>query len=65
MSKVSPSKYDPVGGIFGALDAIQEATGVEQVNAIGYCIGSVVNPPSANKYYHYTNTEVPGSYVKG
>jgi polyhydroxyalkanoate synthase len=22
-------------------------------------IAGVVNPPSANKYYHYTNTEVP------
>ena len=29
-------------GIFGALDAIQEATGVEQVNAIGYCIGGTL-----------------------
>ncbi len=23
-------------------------------------IAGVVNPPAANKYYHYTNTEVPG-----
>ncbi len=29
-------------GIFGALDAIQEATGVQQVNAIGYCIGGTL-----------------------
>ncbi len=29
-------------GIFGALDAIQAATGVEQVNAIGYCIGGTL-----------------------
>ncbi len=29
-------------GIFSALDAIQAATGVEQVNAIGYCIGGTL-----------------------
>jgi polyhydroxyalkanoate synthase len=29
-------------GIFGALDAVQQATGVEQVNAIGYCIGGTL-----------------------
>lgn len=29
-------------GIFGALDAVQAATGVEQVNVIGYCIGGTL-----------------------
>ncbi len=29
-------------GIFGALGAIHKATGVEQVNAIGYCIGGTL-----------------------
>lgn len=29
-------------GIFSALDAVQEATAVEQVNAIGYCIGGTL-----------------------
>ena len=29
-------------GIFTALDAVQEATGVEQINVIGYCIGGTL-----------------------
>ena len=30
------------GGIFAALDAIEEATGEREVNAIGYCIGGTL-----------------------
>ena len=30
------------GGIFAALDAIEQATGEKQVNAIGYCIGGTL-----------------------
>jgi polyhydroxyalkanoate synthase len=30
------------GGIFAALDAVKDATGVEKVNCIGYCIGGTL-----------------------
>ncbi len=30
------------GGIFAALDAVRDATGVEKINTIGYCIGGTL-----------------------